>query len=283
MDLFLTSKTPNTKKTFNKLRWSLILVFFIFNLLFIFTYKDPNLLALDSFVATALIFIVVFLYAVERYGKKNALIFFMVTSLVSLFFENLSVLTGFPFGFYHYSPSLGVLPVPLIIIFEYFAMGYLSWILAHILTGQYSKKLEGKQIFIVPLIATFIMVMWDLTVDPISATLQGLWVWTYPGPFFGIPISNYFGWFLVVYIFLQILALYLSKYDTIKPEKAEAISNKPFWSEAPVIYGTMAMGTILSIFYVFNDITIDMALITFFTMVFVALLALINVWNNESL
>ena len=279
----MTSKTPNDKKTFNKLRWSLILVFFIFNLLFIFTYKDPDLLALDSFVATALIFIVVFLYAVERYGKKNALIFFIVTSVVSLFFENLSVLTGFPFGFYHYSPSLGVLPVPLIIIFEYFAMGYLSWILAHILTGQYSKRLEGKQIFIVPLIATFIMVMWDLTVDPISATLQGLWVWTYPGPFFGIPISNYFGWFLVVYIFLQILALYLSKYDTIKPEKLEAISNKPFWSEAPVIYGTMAMGTILSIFYVFNDTTIDMALITFFTMVFVALLALINVWNNESL
>jgi putative membrane protein len=279
----LTSKTPNDKKTFNKLRWSLILVFFIFNLLFIFTYKDPNLLAIDSFVATALIFIVVFLYAVERYGKRNALIFFVVTSVVSLFFENLSVVTGFPFGFYHYSPSLGVLAVPLIIIFEYFAMGYLSWILAHILTGQYSKKLEGKQIFIVPLIATFIMVMWDLTVDPISATLQGLWVWTYPGPFFGIPISNYFGWFLVVYIFLQILALYLSKYDTIKPEKVEAISNKPFWSEAPVIYGTMAMGTILSIFYVLNDITIDMALITFFTMVFVALLALINVWNNESL
>ncbi len=279
----MTSKTPNDKKTFNKLRWSLILVFFIFNLLFIFTYKDPNLLAIDSFVATALIFIVVFLYAVERYGKRNALIFFVVTSVVSLFFENLSVVTGFPFGFYHYSPSLGVLAVPLIIIFEYFAMGYLSWILAHILTGQYSKKLEGKQIFIVPLIATFIMVMWDLTVDPISATLQGLWVWTYPGPFFGIPISNYFGWFLVVYIFLQILALYLSKYDTIKPEKVEAISNKPFWSEAPVIYGTMAMGTILSIFYVLNDITIDMALITFFTMVFVALLALINVWNNESL
>jgi uncharacterized membrane protein len=283
VDLFLTRKTPNDNKIFNKLRWSLILVFFIFNLLFIFTYKDPNLLALDSFVATALIFIVVFLYAVERYGKKNALIFFIVTSLVSLFFENLSVLTGFPFGFYHYSPSLGVLAVPLIIIFEYFAMGYLSWILAHILTGQYSKKLEGKQIFIVPLVATFIMVMWDLTVDPISATLQGLWVWTYPGPFFGIPISNYFGWFLVVYIFLQILALYLSKYDTIKPEKIEAISNKPFWSEAPVIYGTMAMGTIFSVFYVFNDITIDMAVITFFTMVFVALLALINIWNNESL
>jgi putative membrane protein len=267
--------------TFNKLRWSLIVVFLIFNILIIFTYKNLNLLALDSFLVTALIFILVMLYAVERYGKKNAFIFFIVTSVVSLFFENLSVLTGFPFGFYHYSPTLGVLPVPLIIIFEYFAMGYLSWILAHILTGQYSKKLEGKQIFFVPLIATFIMVMWDLTVDPISATLQGLWVWTYPGPFFGIPISNYLGWFLVVFIFFQILGVYLSKHDLNKPDKALKIFNKPFWSEAPVIYGIMALGTILSIFYQFNDITISMALITVFTMIFVTLLALINIWNVE--
>jgi hypothetical protein len=45
----------------------------------------------------------------------------------------------------------------------------------------------------------------------------------------------------------------------------------------------MAMGTMLSIFYQFNDITIDMALITFFTMGFVALLAIINIWNNDNL
>jgi len=283
MVVMLSNKTEDGVKRFNKLRWSLILGFFILNILLIFTYKNPNLLAFDSFIATGLIFIVVFLYAIERYGKNNALIFFIITSAVSLFFENLSVATGFPFGLYHYSPSLGVLAVPLIIIFEYFAMGYLSWILSHILTGQYSKRIEGKQNFLVPLIATFIMVMWDLTVDPISATLQGLWVWTNPGPFFGIPISNYFGWFLVVYIFLQILALYLSKYDSIKPEKVLTISNKPFWSEAPVIYGIMAMGTMLSIFYQFNDITIDMALITFFTMGFVAILAIINIWNNDNL
>jgi uncharacterized membrane protein len=269
--------------TFNKLRWSLIVVFFIFNIFIIFSYNNTSLLALDSFLVTALIFILVMLYAVERYGKKNAFIFFIITSAVSLFFENLSVITGFPFGFYHYSPTLGVLPVPLIIIFEYFAMGYLSWTIAHILTGQYSKKLEGKQIFLVPFVASFIMVMWDLTVDPISATLQGLWVWTYPGPFFGIPISNYFGWFLVVYIFFQILGFYLSKYDSIKHEKVVEITNKPFWSEAPVIYGIMALGTILSIFYQFNDITISMALITVFTMVFVAILALINVNNNNEL
>jgi len=202
---------------------------------------------------------------------------------VSLFFENLSVITGFPYGLYNYSPSLGVLPVPLIIIFEYFAMGYLSWILANVLTGQYSQKLKGKQVFLVPFIATFIMVMWDLTVDPISSTLQGLWVWHNPGAYFGVPLSNYFGWFMVVYIIFQLFGIYLTKYDSITEEKIAELSNKPFWSEGPVIYGIMALGTILSIFYQFNDTTLSMALVTVFTMIFVVILALINIWNNPDL
>lgn len=267
----------------NKFRWSLIIVYLIVNLLLIFTYKNSNLLAIDSFLVTALLFIIAIFHGTERYGKKNIMIFFLITWIVSFSLENLSIATGFPFGFYHYSSTLGLLTVPIIIIFAYFSIGYLSWMLSHILTGQYSQELEGKQIFIVPFIAAFIMVMWDLTVDPISSTLQGLWTWTYPGAYFGVPISNFFGWFLVVYLFFQIFALYISKYDNLEPEKLLKISNKPYWSEAAAVYGITAIGTILSIFYQYNDITLSMALITVFTMIFVVILALINIGDNENL
>lgn len=270
-------------KTFNKLRWSLIVIFLIVNILLIFTYHNSNLLALDSFLVTAILFILAIFHGRERYGGKNIAIFFLITWAVSFSFENLSIATGFPFGFYHYSPSLGLLTVPLIIIFAYFAIGYLAWTLAHVLTGQYAKKLSGKQVFIIPFIAAFLMVMWDLTVDPISSTLQGLWVWTTPGAYFGVPISNFFGWFLVVYLFFQIFALYLARYDTLNPEKLSKISNKPYWMEAATIYGITALGTILSVFYQYNDITISMALITVFTMVFVAILAVINIMNKKEL
>lgn len=155
--------------------------------------------------------------------------------------------------------------------------------LSHVLTGQYHKKLEGKQIFIVPFIAAFIMVMWDLSVDPISSTLQSLWVWTYPGAYFGVPISNFFGWFLVVYLFFQIFALYLSKYDSVNEKIVSKLSNKTYWAEAVVVYGITGLGTILSIFYQYNDITVSMALITVFTMIFVAILALVNILNNPKL
>ncbi len=267
-------------RTFNKFRWALIAIFFIVNILLIFSYRDPNLLAIDSFMVTAFLFIIAVWHGTERYGKKNMLIFFLITFAVSFFFENLSVHTGFPFGFYNYSPTLGLLTVPLIIVFGYFSVGYLSWMLSHVLTGQYMKKLEGKQIFIVPFIAAFLMVMWDLTIDPISSTLQGLWVWTTPGAYFGVPISNFAGWLFVVFIFFQIFALYLSKYD-FKPEKALNTFNKPYWSEAAAVYGITGLGTILSIFYQYNDITLSMALITVYTMIFVTILALINIWNNQ--
>lgn len=249
----------------------------------IFTFSDPNLQSVDYFLATAFIFVLAVLHGVDRYGKKNMLIFFLITWAVSFTFENLSIATGFPFGYYHYSPSLGMMTVPLIIIFAYFAVGYLSFALAHVLTGQYARKLQGKQVFLVPLIAAFIMVMWDLTIDPLSSTLQGMWVWTNPGAYFGVPVSNFFGWFLVVYIFFQIFALYLSRYDTINDKIRLKINSKPYWSEAALVYGITALGTILFIFFQYNYITIDMALITVFTMIFVALVALVNISNNPEL
>lgn len=278
----MANNVKNKGGSFNKLRWSLIIIYLIVNILLVFTYKNPNLLAIDSFLVTAILFILAILHGYSRYGK-NIAVFFLITWIVSFSLENLSIATGFPFGFYHYSPTLGLLTVPLIIIFAYFSIGYLSWMLSHVLTGQYAKKLHGKEVFIVPFIAAFIMVMWDLTVDPISSTLQGLWVWTYPGAYFGVPISNFFGWFLVVYFFFQIFALFLYKYDDNINENISKISNKPYWSEAALIYGITGLGTILSIFYQYNDITISMALITVFTMIFVAILALINIENNKDL
>ena len=277
--------------TFNRFRWSLIILFLILSILTALGTKVPFLSSIDplilnsveSLIFTILIFFIVFLHGIERYGKKGMLIFFIITFVVSYFFENLSIQTGFPFGFYHYSSTLGVLTVPLIIVFAYFAMGYLSWMLSNVLTGQYARKLEGKQIFIVPFIASFLMVMWDLTLDPVSSTLDALWVWQTPGVYFGVPISNFFGWFLVVYIFFQIFAIYISRYDPISSEKINILTNKPFWLEAAVIYGIMALGNILIIISINNAITQSMGLVTIFTMIFVAILSLITIINNPEL
>src|SRR5262249_41885 len=56
----------------------------------------------------------------------------------------------------------------------YFGCGYLAWSLAHVIVGVLGNKLRAEQIWRVPLVAAFVMVMWDLTMDPIAATVQKL-------------------------------------------------------------------------------------------------------------
>jgi len=97
------------------------------------------------------------------------------------------------------------------------------------------------------------------------------------GAYFSVPISNFFGWFLVLYIFFQIFALYLSKYDSVNEEKTLKLSNKPYWIEVATVYGITGFGAILSIFYKYNDTTLSMALIIVFKMILVAILSVINI------
>lgn len=277
----------NDGKSFNRFRWALIIIFLISVVIMGVYTQIPGLNSLNpmvlnsvgSILVTILLILIVVLHGAERYGRKNLFIFFLITAGVAYTFENIAVATGW----YTYSSNLGMLPVPFVIVLDYFAMGYLSWMTSQILTMNYSEKLRGKQIFIVPLIAAFIMVMWDLGMDPINSTILQLYVWQNPGAYFGVPMMNFVFWFVVVFLFFQIFALYISRYDKIIPEKISKISNKSYWSEAPVTYGIMGLYNILFVISFYNSITLSMALITVFTMGFVTILALVNIMNNKRL
>ncbi|HXY88527.1 MAG TPA: carotenoid biosynthesis protein [Candidatus Acidoferrales bacterium] len=274
-------EAKSDERPISKLRWSLIGLFAVISIFLVLYINHASF----PIIYASVLFVTASIYSIERYSFKNTAIFFMITWIVSLSFEALSIQTGFPFGFYHYnllSPII-LFQVPVIVIFAYFGAGYISWTLSHVLTGQYSKKLEGKQIFIVPFIAAFIMVMWDLIMDPIASTVRSQWVWRNPGPYFGVPLTNFFGWFLTVFIFYQLFALYLSKYDRIQPQKMKIPTSKLFWIEAPVVYGLIGLYPILVSVAIHNDITVSMSLVTVFTMLFVSLISFIAVMNNDHL
>src|ERR1700726_4857577 len=150
------------------------------------------------------------LHGASTYGWRGILFFLVVCLGVSNAFENLSILTGFPFGWYHYSDAMGpkLFLVPLLIGPGYFGVGYLSWTLARAILGDDDTRLAGLLSFAPPAIASFIMVSWDLTIDPMMSTITGSWVWHYGGSYFGVPVSNFLGWYLTVYVFFQCFALY---------------------------------------------------------------------------
>lgn len=262
-------------------RWILIFLFFLVTLISSFD-LGPSINSIMPILSVISLFTASFMHGVERYGLKNMGVFFLITWFTSHFFEALSIQTGFPFGHYYYDKLIGprIFQVPLIIMFAYFSMAYVSWILSTVLLRQYQRTLTGNKIFLVPLIATFIMVMWDLCMDPLSSTIGFLWVWKGGGPYFGVPLQNYFGWFLVVYIIFQLFALYISRQDfTIRKKPT-----KEFWNEAAALYGIQGLFQILSPFTVAANHHIygPMALVTLFTMMFVTLLSFITIYEQKA-
>jgi putative membrane protein len=183
------------------------------------------------------------LHGALTYGWRGILIFLVVCLGVSNAFENLSIMTGFPFGWYHYSDALGpkLFLVPLLIGPAYFGMGYLSWTLARAILGDEDARLARLLSFATPAIASFIMVSWDLTIDPMASTINGSWVWRDGGSYFGVPVSNFLGWYLTVYVFFQCFALYARS-------RSRSYAKAPGYRITPLLaYTSIIMTPILSL------------------------------------
>src|SRR5258706_1395382 len=162
-----------TKGQINILSWIIMAVFIVVTLVWRLV---PS--ALPPLIAIALItllpFVFIFVHGSVNYRFRDMLVFAVITLVVSNIFENMSILTGFPFGHYYYTDGLGpkLFLVPILIGPAYIGTGYLSWMLARVILGGTEKRLPGYSIFTVPVLASFLMVSWDLSFDPIASTVN---------------------------------------------------------------------------------------------------------------
>ena len=94
---------------------------------------------------------------------------------------------------------------------------------------------------------------------------------------------NFVGWFVEVFIFYQIFALFLSKNNWVNPQRVPTLTSKLCWIEAAVAYGLIGLTIVVIPLSVNNGITQSMALVIIFTMIFVAIISFITIMNNREL
>ena len=282
------SRTPDI------VAWSLIAIYASITL--------GRSVAPDVFGGIALIAIflpVVFLvvHGARVYGVRTTVVFGAIVLVVSNIFENLSIATGFPFGNYYYAEFAGprLFDVPVLIGPAYLGMGYLSWTVARLLLGRTKGALTGASLIAVPIVASFLMVAWDLTFDPVTATINSLWIWEDGGSYFGVPFSNFLGWFLTVFIFFTVFAVYLSR-RAHAPATSDGLTGQ-YWLQAVALYATAAIPALLGplthsavgpvtdpagTVWQGTDIYLGVALVAIFTMVAFAVLGALRALDLET-
>jgi uncharacterized membrane protein len=228
------------KKLLMTILWILVavnVVATLANTLFSLSIPVPLLLLVS--VAFAL------LHGVMRYRWSGIVIFIVICLVVSNVLENTSILTGFPFGHYHYTDALGLklFLVPLVIGPAYFSTGYLAWVLSTILIGDVRRKSSAFATFAVPFIASFLMVVWDLCFDPTFSTIGHRWIWEQGGGYFGVPFTNYLGWFFTVYVFFQLFALFL-RFRKAAHGETQTLP-RSYYAQAVVMYAAIGLTFVL--------------------------------------
>lgn len=115
------------------------------------------------------------------HGWKGCALMVAACLLITFSMENPGVATGFPFGSYHFEvdpswPRIGA--IPLIVGPLYFGVGYLAWTIAGVLLDDADLRLDRAfNVVARPIVSAFVMVQWDLVMDPPSSTLNHAWIW----------------------------------------------------------------------------------------------------------
>jgi uncharacterized membrane protein len=161
--------------------------------------------------------------AIANFGLRTTVLFTVLTYAVAWACEWSSVRNGFPFGLYHYVQAtrgreIWVAGVPLMDSLSFTFLSFASYTLALALSAPLYRRgfdlrtLDTWELRSSPrvwLMAALFMVMIDMVADPLSVLgerwfLGKVFWYDPPGPHFGVPISNYLGWYFVAAISVAI-------------------------------------------------------------------------------
>ena len=165
------------------------------------------------------LFLIVYLsVAVRDLGARRTAIFTAWVWLLAFIAEFSSTRIGLPFGLYHYTGStrdreLFVANVPFFDSLSFTFLAYAAFCVARLALGAAESAARGRAPSRVPapsraggllvaMLSGGLMMLLDVVIDPLSVRgdrwFLGRIFW-YPngGAYFGVPLSNFAGWFVV--------------------------------------------------------------------------------------
>jgi len=119
-------------------------------------------------------------------------------SVLAVMVEALAIFTGFPYGEFSYAGDLGYRVfglVPWTVAFAYLPMLLGSIAVASHIAGTAPARFIAT--------SGLVLVLVDLIVDP-ALVHAGMWVWPQGGLYYGIPATNFLGWFITGSIYAGI-------------------------------------------------------------------------------
>ena len=188
---------------------------------------DFLLLFLHTIALRPYVFVFLLVYMLGcslHLGLKRALLFSVAGYGIAWLSEYSSIHNGIPYGYYFYieqtkDREIWVLGVPLIDSMSYVFLAYASYSVALLLSAPVMRLkkalyiLETREIRNSPavrMLGALLFVYLDIIIDPVALAgnkwfLGQLYGYPERGVYFGVPISNFAGWFVVG--FLMIWAL----------------------------------------------------------------------------
>ncbi|HEX7177687.1 MAG TPA: carotenoid biosynthesis protein [Pyrinomonadaceae bacterium] len=113
--------------------------------------------------------------------------------------EAIGVRSGVPFGQYVYTGALQpqMLGVPVV-------MG-LAWMALVAFASDFTRRLR-LSLWPAAAVAALFTTACDLVIDPLAANQFGYWTWAREGIYYGIPFTNFVGWFVTSLFACRIIA-----------------------------------------------------------------------------
>lgn len=234
---FKTMPSIINTKTILWLSVAVLLSLPVYRLSKVFGFDIPPII---PFLHVLAIWVITVCHSLIKIGRFNTLLFYSVAIIVSGAAEILGTSFGLVFGSYAYQQSVWMigskLPVTIPLIWSLIAYGglyisYFAWSVAGIRPEVHKW---GRA-----LVAACFLTTWDLVVDPLMVAWGG-WQWSGKGAYFGIPLSNFAGWFATA-ITIYLLYHWFEKDGEIRIEEMDFLSWSPVITVL-IIYGINVVG-----------------------------------------